>query len=123
MPKLRSLCWPCRSLDERRLTNFDTAALEAQIDTARNRIASLSLAQERAPTDFQSLAKRISEARSKLQVANRRLDDTELRLGRRLESLAVARLKSLQSRIDNYLLHARYSLAQVYDRAAVSGDT
>ncbi len=83
------------------------------------RNASLLEARRRAPVVFIDLDGRIANSRKRLAALQKRLDKVELRLRGHIESLTVERLLSLQQRVENYAMQAKYSLAQIYDRAAI----
>ncbi|MEM7208980.1 MAG: hypothetical protein AAF434_14250 [Pseudomonadota bacterium] len=95
------------------------AELEIQIGIAATRLASLKSAQQSAPDNYDVLDVRIRDGRSRVESAFVDVERVAAQLRRRLESLAVERLNNLSERLTSYQLQARYSLAQVYDRAAV----
>ena len=99
-----------------RVKNLDQ--LGAEIERAESRLESLGRAQAGAPAFLESLSDDVSQSAKRVDDALLRLRDVEERLQGQINELAIARLTQLQTRIDDYLLQARYSLAQVYDRAA-----
>ena len=90
----------------------------AEINTAGAQLSSLQRTQQQVPLNFSELATRIDQSRRRVAALQQQIGGIERSLHRHIESLTLSRLDALQVRIDNYTLQAKYSLAQVYDRAA-----
>ena len=94
------------------------AELGREIARSEVRLASLRKTQQEVPSTFAGLDNRIAESKRRVNVLQSDVQRIQARIYRYVESLTVARLRRLQERVENYTLQAKYSLAQVYDRAA-----
>jgi hypothetical protein len=93
-----------------------------QLDKALQQNADLSeqllLAEKRAPQRFEGYGARIDISRQRINELLKLTDQAQQDQQQLLESLAISRLREQQQRIDSYLTHAQFSVAQIQDKAA-----
>jgi hypothetical protein len=93
--------------------------LDAAVTDVEQRRAGLEQAKLEAQARFQGYGDRIAELRARTEALH---DSTYLLVSshaQHLERLAVRELEQQKQRLDSYVLQARFSLAQMYDRAAI----
>jgi hypothetical protein len=92
--------------------------LDQALEESRTRVLALERALRESLTRFEGYDARIEGLRTQIPGLLERSREMGLAHRRHLEALAVARLQAQKERIDVYLIQARFSLAQMYDRAA-----
>jgi tetratricopeptide (TPR) repeat protein len=95
------------------LREVDGALEEAQV-----RVDALEAALTESVTRFEGYDERIDTLRARIPSLLERTHASALAHQRHLEALAVRQLEAQKRRIDVYIVQARFSLAQMYDRAA-----
>jgi hypothetical protein len=88
-----------------------------QLDLAQRRDAELALAQRDEPARFEAFAKRIAALSPLLQSLTARLALLRQEQQIALQDIAVAELTRQKERLAGYSTQARFSVAQLYDRA------
>ncbi|MEZ5540707.1 MAG: tetratricopeptide repeat protein [Pseudomonadota bacterium] len=96
----------------------EIAGLLDQTAQARH---SLESADMHTTTEFSSYQGRVDTRRKQVDRLLARTDKLRLAQGNSIEQLAVAELEQQKSRIDTYIVQARFSLAQTFDSALHSG--
>ena len=95
-----------------------------ELDNVRIENADLSekllLAEKRAPQRFEGYGARIDSNRQRIDELLKLTDQAQQDQQQLLESLAISKLREQQQRIDSYLTHAQFSVAQIQDKAAHS---
>jgi hypothetical protein len=104
-PRTWSLKKELRQLDK---------VLQQNTDLSKN----LLLAEKRAPQRFEGYGARIDLNRQRINELLKLTDQAQQDQQLLLESLAISRLREQQQRIDSYLTHAQFSVAQIQDKAA-----
>ncbi len=94
------------------------------LDKALQENASMSkkllLAEKQAPRRFEGFGARIDGYRAHIDALIGLTDQAQQDQQKLLETLAINRLREQQQRIDSYLTHAQFSVAQIQDKAAHS---
>ena len=93
-----------------------------QLDTALQENKSLSQllirAEKSAPQRFEGYGDRIDQSRERIKQLLVLTDQAQLAQQQLLESLAIGQLRQQQQRLESYLTHAQFSVAQIQDSAA-----
>jgi hypothetical protein len=93
-----------------------------QLDEALQENKSLSQllirAEKFAPQRFEGYGARIDQSRTRIEHLLALTDQAQLAQQQLLESLAIGRLRQQQQRIESYLTHAQFSVAQIQDSAS-----
>lgn len=93
------------------------AEISAQLDQAQRRDAELAVAQRDEPARFEAFAKRITALTPLLQTMIARVAALRQEQQIALQDIAVAELTREKERLEGYSTQARFSVAQLYDRA------
>jgi hypothetical protein len=88
-----------------------------QLDQAQRRDAELAVAQRDEPARFDAFAKRITALSPLLQTMIARVAVLRQEQQTALQDIAVAELTREKERLEGYSTQARFSVAQLYDRA------
>jgi CRP-like cAMP-binding protein len=88
-----------------------------QLDQAQLRDAELAIAQRDEPARFEAFAKRITALTPLLQTMIARVAVLRQEQQIALQDIAVAELTREKERLEGYSTQARFSVAQLYDRA------
>ncbi len=93
-----------------------------QLDEAllKNKTRSQTMidAEKLAPQRFEGYGARIDQSRTYVNDLLKMIDETQLAQQKLLESLAISQLRDQQQRIESYLTHAQFSVAQIQDKAS-----
>jgi hypothetical protein len=101
--------------ERRALKDLDQALREAQ-----NRWVRVQKARGSMPDNTGVFAERVAALRQRLEATQLRLADVAKQQNGLLESLARHELEQQKERIGTYEIQARFALAAIYDRAALS---
>jgi len=97
----------------KQLVQLDKALAEHQ-----QRSESMQKTQQQAPLRFEGYGSRIKGQSETINELLTRIGQAEKSQQQYLETLAIAELRAQQKRIDSYLAHAQFSLAQLQDKAS-----
>lgn len=93
-----------------------------QLDAALQENKSLSQllvhAEKSAPQRFEGYGDRIDQSRARIERLLALTDEAQLAQQQLLESMAIGQLRQQQQRLESYLTHAQFSVAQIQDSAA-----
>ncbi|HEU0199597.1 MAG TPA: hypothetical protein VFR86_04105 [Burkholderiaceae bacterium] len=92
-------------------------AVEELLAEARARDAALAAAQQDEPARLDAFAARIAELDQRVQALLPRVVAVTAEQQHYVQELAVAELEAQKERLTAYTTHARFSVAQIYDRA------
>lgn len=98
------------------------AELDKALNEHQQRSASMQQTQKQAPQRFEGYGSRIDEQAETIGVLLARIEQVEKAQQQYLETLAISELRAQQKRIDSYLAHAQFSLAQLQDKASQSSE-
>jgi len=101
--------WAARSS----LKQLDKALLENKA-----RSTSMLKAEKQAPQRFEGYGSRIDQSRRDVNNLLEMIDKTQLEQQKLLEFLAINQLRDQQRRLDSYMTHAQFSVAQIQDKAS-----
>jgi hypothetical protein len=91
--------------------------LEQLLQQSQLALNSLHDTRTDTPEGFSSFSRRIAGQRKTIRALLERTRGIELAQGELIEQLAVNELEQQKTRIDTYIVQARFSLAQTYDNA------
>jgi len=97
--------------------------LDDLLGRTRAAYAGLAAAGEGAPVDFDGFELRIAELHGEIDRLQTRTGALRLAQGRHIEAIAVAELEQQKQRLEQYLVQARYAMAQTRDTALNSHTT
>lgn len=92
--------------------------LDREIKDARRRHYEVDTAAADWPEDFAELTARIGTLRPRVESLRRTASSTLAAQREYLEGIAIEELEAQRSRLNTYMVQARFSLASIYDRAA-----
>jgi len=92
--------------------------LDKALSQNRNHSQSILRAEKSAPLRFEGYGKRIEIVRLKINTLIAQTDLALINQEKLLRDQAIYSLRQQQNRIDAYLTHAQFSVAQIQDRAA-----
>ncbi len=96
--------------------------LDEALKQNSQRSAKLMLAEKQAPQRFEGYGERIDNSRQRIVTLLQLTDQAQQDQQRLLEMLAIDKLREQQRRIDSYLTHAQFSVAQIQDKASHSDE-
>lgn len=95
----------------------DMKTIDAELALAQQRAAAVARAQVEEPARHEAFAKRIAELSARIKGLIPRVAALSNEQGREVQELAVAELARQKDRLAAYSQQARFSVAQMYDRA------
>lgn len=95
----------------------DIKTIDAELALAQQRVAAVARAQVEEPARHEAFAKRIAELTARIKGLIPRVAALSNEQGREVQELAVAELSRQKDRLATYSQQARFSVAQMYDRA------
>lgn len=95
----------------------DMKTIDAELALAQQRVAAVARAQVEEPARHEAFAKRIAELTARIKGLIPRVAALSNEQGREVQELAVAELSRQKDRLATYSQQARFSVAQMYDRA------
>jgi len=101
-----------RSLRELDRDMKDIERLHHQVDSARTGW----------PAEFAEVTRRIESLTPRVQGLNDTVEETLLRQELYLQGMAIEELQAQRSRLDTYMVQARFALASIYDRASARAE-
>ncbi|TXC67418.1 tetratricopeptide repeat protein [Piscinibacter aquaticus] len=95
----------------------DVKTIDAELALAQQRVAAVARAQVEEPARHEAFAKRIAELTARIKGLIPRVAALSNEQGQQVQELAVAELARQKDRLAAYSQQARFSVAQMYDRA------
>lgn len=95
----------------------DMKTIDAELALAQQRVAAVARAQVEEPARHEAFAKRIAELTARIKGLIPRVATLSNEQGKEVQELAVAELARQKDRLAAYSQQARFSVAQMYDRA------
>jgi len=92
--------------------------LDEALTLNRERSQSMINAEKQAPQRFEGYGARIDQSRIQVNDLIQMINRTQLAQQKLLESMAIGQLRNQQRRIESYLTHAQFSVAQIQDKAS-----
>ncbi len=96
----------------------DLKQLDAALEIYESYSKGILSVEKNAPLRFEGYGSRIANLRKHIDALLKQANTTLTKQEKLIESLAVYELRRQQDRIDSYLTHAQFSVAQIQDKAS-----